>query len=120
MTCRRRIRPCRFHLLRASRALDPRQLHQPRGLVPADHDPCPPGGLPELAHSIDLIVGLPELDQLRDQLLIPQRTDGWDTVLDRVVAARGHLQLSADELDSEPPAVDQVVFVRVDERDYLR
>jgi len=30
------------------------------------------------------------------------------------------VQQSADELDPEPATVDQVVLVRVDERDYFR
>ena len=70
--------------------------------------------------TVDPVVRLPQLDQLRDQLLIPHRAGRRGTGLGGVVAARSHLQLSADELDSEPATIDQVVLVRVDERDYFR
>ena len=52
--------------------------------------------------------------------LVPLGTGGRGAGLSGVVAARSHLQLSADELDSEPATVDEVVLVRVDERDYFR
>lgn len=120
MPRRRRIRPGCLHPLRAPRALDPCHLHQPRGLVAADHDPRPPGRLPELADPVDPIVRLPQLDEPRDQLLVPLGAGGRSAGLGGVVAARSHLQLSADELDSEPATLDEVVLVRVDERDYLR
>ena len=116
----RRIRPGRLHPFRAPCALDPCHLHQPRGLVAADRDPRPPGRLPELADPVDPVVRLPQLDEPRDQLLVPLGTGGRGAGLSGVVAARSHLQLSADELDSEPATVDEVVLVRVDERDYFR
>jgi hypothetical protein len=76
--------------------------------------------LPELADSIDAVVGLPEFDQLRDQLLVPPGAGGGSAGLGGVVATRSHLQQPADELDSEPATIDPVVLVRVDERDYFR
>lgn len=117
---RRRTRPGGLDPLRPSRTLDACCAHQPGGLVSADHDPRPVGGFPELADPIDAVVGLPELDQLRDQLFVPRRPSRGGTGLGCVVAARSHLQQPADELDSEPATVDQVILVRVDERDYFR
>lgn len=117
---RRRIRSRRLDPLRPPRAFDPRDPHQPGGLVPADRDPRTSGGFPELADPVNAVVGLPDLDQLWDQLLVPQGTRRGGAGLGGVVAARSHLQQSADELDSEATAVHDVVFVRVDERDYFR
>ena len=57
---------------------------------------------------------------LDDQLLVPHRASRGGAGLGGVVAARSHLQQPADELDSEPATVDQVILVRVDERDYFR
>lgn len=67
---------------------------------------------------VDAVVGLPEFDQLQDQRLVPPGTSRRLAGLGGVVTARSHLQHSADELGSEPAAFNQVVFVRVDERDY--
>ena len=117
---RRRIRAGGLHPLRPSGALDPRDPHQPGGLIPTDHDPRSSGRLPQLADPVDAVVHLPQLDQPRDQLLVPQRASRGGAGLRGVVAARSHLPQSADELDSEPATVDQVVLVRVDERDYFR
>ena len=73
-----------------------------------------------LQDPVDAIVGLPEFDQLRDQHLVPPGTSRRLAGLCGVVTARSHLQQGADELDSEPAAFNQVVLVRVDERDYFR
>lgn len=120
MPRRRRIRPGGLHPLRPPRALDPRSAHESGRLVPADRDPRPAGRFPELADPVDPVVGLPELDQLRDQFLVPQRPRRGRARLYRVVAARSHLQQSADELDPEQATARDVVLVRVDERDYVR
>ena len=117
---RRRIRPRRLDPLRPPRALDPRSAHQPGGLVAADHDPRAAGSFPELADPVDAVVGLPEFDQLGDQLLVPHRAGGRRAGLGSVVTTRSHLQQPADELDSEPATVHKIVLVRVDERDYFR
>ena len=102
------------------RTLDSCSAHWPGALVPPDYGPGASIGFSELADPVDAVIGLSEADELRDQLLIPPGASGRSVGLGGVVAARSHLQQSADELDSEPATVDQVVLVRVDERDYFR
>lgn len=67
---------------------------------------------------VDAVAGLPEFNQLRDQHLVPPSTNRRLAGLGGVVTTRNHLQHSADELDSEPAAFNQVILVHVDERDY--
>ena len=114
------LRPCGLHSLRTPCALDTGGTHQSRRLIAANHDPRSARCLPELTDPVDAVVGLPEFDQLRDQRLVAPGTSRRLAGLGGVVTARSHLQQSADELDSEPAAFNQVVLVRVDERDYFR
>lgn len=77
-------------------------------------------GFPKLTDPIDAVVGLPELDQLREQFLVPERTGGQGTGLGGGVAARSHPQQSADELDSVSATIRDIALVLVDERSYFR
>ena len=120
MPRRRRIRPGRLHSLAPGCALDAGHAHEPTGLVPADVDPCSAGGLPELADTVDAVVRVPERHQLRDEDRVTDRPGRRPTVFRRVVRARSHLQQAADGLDSKRATFDDVVLVRVDERDYFR
>src|SRR5690606_25510681 len=67
----------------------------------------------------DAVVVLPEHHQLRDQGRVADRTRRRRTIAGRVVGARSHLQHAADGLDSERATLDDIVLVRVDERDYF-
>lgn len=99
---------------------DAGRSHQPARLVPADDPSGATRGFPELADPIDAVVVLPQCDQLRGEDRVADGTRGRGAVLRGVVRARGHLQQRADGLDSERSAFDDVVCVRVDERDYFR
>jgi hypothetical protein len=118
--CGRWVRPCRLHALGPGCTLDPSSTHQAARLVSTDIDPGTAGGLPELADPIDAVVVLPEADQRRGEGRVADRPRGGGAVLGSVVSARSHLQQAADGLDSERAPFDDVVLVRVDERDYFR
>lgn len=75
---------------------------------------------PQPAAPVDLVVVRPEPDELWSQFVFRHRTRGQGAGLASVVAARGRLQQNADELAPEPPTLDDVVLVRVDERERFR
>ena len=114
------IWPGRLDPLRTRRALDAGGSHEPTGLVPADVDPGTAGGLPELADAVDAVVRVPERHQLRDEGRVADRAPRRGAAFRGVVGARSHLQQAADGLDPERATLDDVVLVRVDERDYFR
>ena len=105
--------------LGAPHALDPGGAHQPGDLVPADVVAGAAGRLPDLPGAVDPVVVLPQLPHDRAHHLITLVPRRGLAVLDRVVAARGHLQHAADELDPQTPAGDDIVAVGVDERGYF-
>ena len=115
-----RIRPRRRHALRTGRALDARCAHEPAGLVSTDLDPRTAGALPELTDPVNAIIRLPEPDEPRRHNSVADRPRRRRTILRGVIGARSYLQQTADGLDSERATLDDVVLVRVDERDYFR
>ena len=102
------------------RALDARCAHQPAGLVSTDLDPRHGGRLPELTGPVNAIIRLPEPDEPRRHNSVADRPRRRRTILRGVIGARSYLQQTADGLDSERATLDDVVLVRVDERDYFR
>ncbi len=105
--------------LGAPNPLDPSGAHQPRDLVAADVMAPASGGLPDLPGAVNPVVVLPQLTHHRAHHLIALGTGRRLTILELVVAARGHLQHGADELDPQTPTRDDVVAVGVDERGYF-
>lgn len=94
--------------------------HQPSNLVPADRVAGPDRALPQLPGPVDPIVVLPQVPQDRPKAGITARTGGYRPGLERVIGARSHLQISvaersADGLDSECRALDDVMSIGVDE-----
>ena len=98
---------------------DPGGAHQPGYLVPADVITGTLSRLPDLPGTVDPVVVLPQLPHDRADDLIALVPHRGLAVLDRVVAARGHLQHAADELDPQTPAGDDIVAVGVDEHGYF-
>src|SRR5690625_82557 len=106
-------------LLGAPYSLEAGLAHQPGGLIPADVDSGPTGGLPQLADPVNAVVRLPEFNKLWDELCIAQRAGrGWAR-LRGVIGAGSHLQDSADGLDSQTLPGHDIVLIRVDKLDYL-
>ena len=120
MPSRGRIGPGRLHPLRPDRSLDTRCPHEPARLIPADLNPRPASRFPEFPDPIDAIVVFPESDKLRGQDGVTDRPRRRGTVFRGVIRARSYLQEVADGLDSKRATLDDVVLVRVDERDYFR
>ena len=97
----------------------------PKRRVRRSHAPCRAGGVRvhrwRTPHRFVTDVGDVVPGSRRHQAddliaLVPHR---GRTVLDRVVVARGHLQHTADELDPQTPAGDDIVAVGVDEPGYF-
>ena len=107
------------HPLGAPHALDTLGAHQPGDLVAADVVTRASRGLPDLPCPVDPVVGFPQLPHHRAHHRVTSGTGRWLPALDLVVAAGGHLQHAADELDPQPPTRDDVVAVGVDERGYF-
>ncbi|CCI51474.1 hypothetical protein BN13_1060002 [Nostocoides jenkinsii Ben 74] len=104
----------REHLLpKPGHALDSQPPHQPGDLVPADVVARALGGLPQLVGPVDLPVRDPQRHQDLHHDQVTDRTGRRSDLplLRGVIAARSHLQVPADELDSE------LSTVLVDERD---
>jgi len=100
-------------------ALDPGAAHQPGDLVATDAVTSTLRGLPDLPGAVDPVVVLPQLQHHRRHHSIALGTSRrWPLLagLDLVVAAWGHLQLAADELDPQTPARDDINAVSVNER----
>jgi hypothetical protein len=94
-------------------SLDPEFAHEAGDLVAPDVVAGALGGLPQLVRSVDLPVRDPQREQNLQQDRVPDRAGRRHDLplLRGVVGARSHLQVLADELDSELAAVF------VDERD---
>ncbi len=105
--------------LAALHTRDPSGTHQPGYLISTDVITGTLSRLPDLPRTVDPVVVLPQLLHDRTEDLIALVPCRGLTVLDRVVAARGHLQHAADELDPQTPAGDDIVAVGVDERGYF-
>jgi hypothetical protein len=98
---------------------DPGGAHQPGYLVPADVVSGTLSRLPNLPRTVDPVVVLPQLPHDRADEFIALGPCRGLAVFDRVVAARGHLQHAADELDPQAPPGHDIVAVGVDERGYF-
>ncbi len=93
--------------------------HEAGDLIAADVVAAAVGGLPDLAGPVDAVVVFPQLSHHRSHHGVALGPRRGLPVLELVVAARGHLQHAADELDPQTTARDDVVAVGVDERGYF-
>src|SRR4029079_533210 len=82
---------------------DPGGAHQPGYLVPADVVSGTLSRLPDLPGTVDPVVVLPQLPHDRADEFIASVSCRGLAALDRVVAARGHLQHPARDPDPQPP-----------------
>ena len=96
-----------------------RSARRPIRPITTDVDPATACRFPELANPVHAVVVFPERHKFRDEDRVADGARGRDTVF-RVIGARSHLQQAADGLDPERATFDDVVPIRVDDRDYFR
>ncbi len=113
------VRMGREALLRPRGAADPQAIHEPGHLLAPDVEVLASRRPPELALAVDGVVGLPQAEELRTELLITDLASrGW-TGLSGVVGGGGDLENLADRLDPPSTPTGLSVPVGVDEGDYL-